>query len=187
MGTPTHAGYFELHVNVSDSSSPTQDASKDVALSTYAYTPPVIQFRGPWSETFLDAIEGVPCSSGPQIYTAGSLQHTTSVVSGQLPPGLSLNAYGHVTGTPTASGKFVFTFRASDQYGHTDAVESIAVRSAAPEAVGFAVPAAVKGEPYSAKIASVTEGKAPYRFWWSTTPTSLEDSVFRPRSGRAVD
>lgn len=173
VGTPTQEGCrhcegwmqsFQPNVSVSDSSTPIQTVSLNVDLAIYQYTPPTIEFA------YQEAFRGSSYESGPTISTAGldSLPYTTSVVSGQLPPGLSLEANGHAAGTPTREGKYVFTLRATDKYGHTDAEESITVRPPAPQSTGFVVPVAVLGEPYSARIASVTGGVAPYDFWWST-------------------
>jgi hypothetical protein len=46
--------------------------------------------------------------------TGGTAPYTWSVVSGSLPAALSLSTGGVVSGTPTASGAYAFTARASD-------------------------------------------------------------------------
>ncbi len=52
--------------------------------------------------------------------------------AGALPPGLSLGANGAISGTPTASGSFVFTVRVTDAAGVTATRQlAIGVRSAA--------------------------------------------------------
>ena len=46
--------------------------------------------------------------------TGGAAPYTYTVPEGGLPPGLTLSAIGTLTGTPTASGNFVFTVQAMD-------------------------------------------------------------------------
>ncbi len=58
---------------------------------------------------------------------------TYSVSAGSLPTGLSLNsATGEVTGTPTATGLYSFTIRATNSAGHIDAVQTLDVQAAGP-------------------------------------------------------
>ena len=47
----------------------------------------------------------------------GTPPYTWSIVSGSLPPGLSLSSDGTVTGTPTATGVFTFTLEVVDSMG----------------------------------------------------------------------
>jgi hypothetical protein len=60
---------------------------------------------------------------------AGSPAPSFSVVSGSLPPGLSLNAStAAITGTPTAVGTYPFTVRGSNSAGNTDRGTTIVVK-----------------------------------------------------------
>ena len=52
---------------------------------------------------------------------------TYELVAGSLPPGLSLTAGGHLGGTPSADGRWVFTVRASNVFG-SEADASFAIR-----------------------------------------------------------
>lgn len=62
-----------------------------------------------------------------QLYTAGIRASsygsvTYSIVSGSLPPGLSLvnqGSYANIDGTPTVAGNYVFTVQATNSYGST--------------------------------------------------------------------
>ncbi|HSE96724.1 MAG TPA: putative Ig domain-containing protein [Blastocatellia bacterium] len=47
----------------------------------------------------------------------GRPPYTWSIVSGSLPPGLSLSASGLISGTPQVAGNFLFTVRAADTAG----------------------------------------------------------------------
>jgi hypothetical protein len=46
--------------------------------------------------------------------TGGTGSTAWSVVSGSLPPGLTMTSSGRISGTPTAVGKFTFTVQALD-------------------------------------------------------------------------
>jgi hypothetical protein len=78
----------------------------------------------------------------------GSQPATTTVTSGTLPPGLTLNG-GTLVGTPTSAGDFTFTVRAGNAFGsgevtstvHIDptATTTVVTSSASPAIVGSAV------------------------------------------------
>ncbi|MFJ5925023.1 putative Ig domain-containing protein [Kitasatospora sp. NPDC092948] len=58
---------------------------------------------------------GVPYSDVVQAVTQNpNPEFTWSVVSGDFPPGLTLNPDGTITGTPTAAGTYTFTVQVSD-------------------------------------------------------------------------
>ena len=60
---------------------------------------------------------------------AGSPAPSFSVVSGSLPPGLSLNAStAAITGKPTTAGSYAFTVRGSNSAGNTDRSTTIVVK-----------------------------------------------------------
>ncbi|WP_090820365.1 putative Ig domain-containing protein [Arthrobacter sp. yr096] len=174
-GMPTQEGYFRMQVTVLDSSEPAQSAAQEVAVDFYDYAPP--QFRTvTGTEKFTDGVVGAWYSESILVWTVGGQPYSTAVVSGALPPGMSWGQNA-ASGTPTAAGTYKFTVRFSDSYESTDAEFTLTVRASRPQTTGFAVPAAVLGEPYSAKIASVTGGVAPYRFWWAT-PRHMAGSLW---------
>src|SRR5205085_7299734 len=49
--------------------------------------------------------------------TGGTPPYSWAIASGALPPGLSLNANGAISGTPTTAGDFDFTARVTDSKG----------------------------------------------------------------------
>lgn len=65
---------------------------------------------------------------------------TYTVVSGSLPPGLTLNSpsadLGSITGTPTTVGTYPFTLRATNAYGTADKAFSITITSTSGGGVG---------------------------------------------------
>jgi hypothetical protein len=66
---------------------------------------------------------------------------TYSILSGSLPPGLSLSAVGNnweISGTPTTAGTYSFTLRCSNSIGNTDVALSITIHAAASTSSVFA-------------------------------------------------
>lgn len=65
-----------------------------------------------------NASVGVPYSQRVSLSGGGTPPYSFSVVnSNPLPPGLSMDADGLVTGTPPTSGRYEFTIRVTDAYG----------------------------------------------------------------------
>jgi len=59
--------------------------------------------------------------SSPLSANGGTSPYAYSIVSGSLPPGLTLNpSNGLISGTPTAPGAYTFTSKVSDHNGNTD-------------------------------------------------------------------
>jgi putative Ig domain-containing protein len=86
--------------------------------------------------------------------TGGVAPKTWSVATGSLPPGLTLNATtGAITGRPTTAGSYALTFAVTDASGaraSTAAAIGIVARLRIATA---ALPAAVQGSPYRARVA----------------------------------
>lgn len=60
--------------------------------------------------------------------TGGATARTFSILSGTIPPGLTLQTVaGHLTGTPTTSGTYNFTIRANDGISNADLPVTIVV------------------------------------------------------------
>jgi hypothetical protein len=52
-----------------------------------------------------------------QLEIQSSDPYTVTVISGSLPPGLSVNTSGRISGTPTAGGAYNATIQVTDEYG----------------------------------------------------------------------
>lgn len=76
-------------------------------------TPPFIPIVVTVGGTLPNACCEVPYSR-QLTSTGGTAPRTFSLVSGTLPPGLTLSAGGLVSGTPTTGGTYTFTIRATD-------------------------------------------------------------------------
>jgi hypothetical protein len=70
------------------------------------------------TNTLPDGTVSVPYSA-TLVSVGGTAPYTYSLVSGSLPPGLTLSPSGMITGTPTSSGTFTFTIKVTDSVGGT--------------------------------------------------------------------
>ena len=109
-GTPTMAGTFNFTAQVVDSQGNTATANCSIVVSS-----PALTLSCPTGT----AQVGVAYSS--VLNAAGGVApYTFSIISGSLPPGLSLNtSTGAITGTPTTEGTYNFTAQVVDSKGNT--------------------------------------------------------------------
>jgi len=106
-GTPTQAGSYPIEIYAADYAGCT---------GTAAYTLTV----GGSCATITLSPQSLP-SALPGVYyiqaitaSGGSSPYTYAVTAGGLPPGLSLDAGGTLSGTPTSTGSYDFTVTATD-------------------------------------------------------------------------
>jgi outer membrane autotransporter protein len=110
-GTPTVAGTFNFSVRATDSTTGT------AATVTNAYTltlsAPTITINPP---VLPNGIFSVPYN---HVLTAigGTAPYTFAISAGALPAGVTLSTGGTLSGSPTVSGAFNFTVRATDALG----------------------------------------------------------------------
>src|SRR6185503_5957140 len=114
-GTPTTAGSSTVTVTVTDSSNPTKTISQSETIT--------INPSGTLSltATLPVAIVGVPYSYTLQA-TGGTSPYTYSVTAGSLPPGITLQSNGVISGTPTQPGASSFTATVTDSISATASV-----------------------------------------------------------------
>ncbi len=158
-GVPTQLGSFTFNVTVNDSS--TTDEQFATATFTIVVNP----------ASALNIITTSPLPGGnlglpysiPLRAQGGAIPYTWSLVSGTIPPGLTLGAAGSLTGTPTQAGNYTFTLMVTDALGDTaTATYSVTIASA----FAITTPSLAAGEAgvaYSAQI-NVTSTTAPYTF-----------------------
>jgi len=68
-----------------------------------------------------DTTHGIPYNAS---FTAigGVPPYLWTILSGALPPGLSMDSNGNISGTPTTPGEYFFTVQVVDTIGNTAAV-----------------------------------------------------------------
>jgi hypothetical protein len=77
-----------------------------------------------------NGIIGKPYSSGFTV--TGAPPPTITLISGDLPPGLTLSSDGKLTGTPTQAGTYTFTVQADNHVGIDDATVPVTISPATP-------------------------------------------------------
>ena len=115
--------------------------------------------------------------------TGGTAPHVFAVVSGSLPPGLTLSSSGAIAGTPTAGGTYSFTVRVTDAAGClTSWNYDLEVRTGCPVMTisPASLPDASLGDPYSQTL-TVTGGTPPHVF--SVTAGSLPPGLTLSSAG----
>lgn len=110
-GTPTVAGNFTFSIRATDSTTGT--AATVTNAYTLALSAPTITINpatlpaGVFSVAYNQTLSA----------TGGTAPYTYAVTVGALPAGVTLSSAGVLSGTPTVSGAFAFTVRATDNLG----------------------------------------------------------------------
>jgi hypothetical protein len=173
---PALTGYTPTIMNAGPPATTATDSNGSpatVVLSTNSTTDETIDFGfAPPSPITVQCAAstgkvGTPYNSS-FVVTGGVPTYTFSIISGTLPPGLTLNAStGALTGTPTTAGTFNFTVQVKDQSGLAagTVTKDCGITIAPPDISALCVSATTgtAGTPYSSSI-SVTGGTGPYTF-----------------------
>jgi uncharacterized protein (TIGR03437 family) len=187
-GFPASPGTFGFTVTASDAAGVQASGSYGLtvtnggALSITSNSAPDAQVNVPYSFA-LTAVGGSP-------------PYGWLMAGGALPDGLSLNAGGLISGTPSAPGTFVFRVQVSETTGASVNLP-FSIRVQASDLhfqTGTLLPAGIVGTDYAPQILSAAGGMAPYTFALTTgslpaglgltngtisgTPTLANDSGF---------
>jgi hypothetical protein len=155
-GTPTVSGTVDLTVKATDSSNPQETVTGPVSL-TINPAAAVIVITSPPAGTV-----NVPYS-GPIGITGGTGPYTCTLVTGPLPPGLSLSGCT-IIGTPTTPGTTPITVKVTDSSNPkatSTGPVTIVINQATPTLTLSSPPAATVDTPYTGAI-GVSGGTGPY-------------------------
>lgn len=171
-GTPSGSGLFAFTVQATDANGCTGSESYSLTMScpTITLSPaslPSATSGSGYTQTIL--------ASG------GSAPYSYSVLSGSLPPGLSLSGVGVLAGTPTLVGSYSFTVHAIDAFGcqGTRAYSSSVDCPAITVAPG-SIPNGTVGSAYNQTI-TASGGSSPYTY--TVTSGSLPSGLSLATSG----
>lgn len=117
-GTPTVSGSYNFNVAI-------QDTTLKIPVGTHQYTLVITSNLAATPGPLPFGIVGVDYKNGTSTIsipapTGGSTPYTYAPQdAGALPPALTLNTNGTITGTPTASGTYTFTVNITDNNSNT--------------------------------------------------------------------
>ena len=156
-GTPTQEGTFSFAVQAKDKNELTGFGAFTITVGrqadlTVTLDPTLGAVNAPFS--------GVVSATG------GTEPYSFTLLAGSLPPGLSLNASGTLSGTPTAVGTFAFSVKATDSKGATGTGNfSLTISSASPVIVTLEGGGTGQvGVPFTDGVVTATGGAPPYTF-----------------------
>jgi len=119
-GTPTAAGTSSFTVQARDSQTTPETAQANLSIAIT--NPPVVSTTQLPNGTAGMAYQTTLAATG------GSPAYTWSLVSGNLPPGLTLSSSGTISGTPTAAGAWSFKVQVTDSQSQSaDATLPLAI------------------------------------------------------------
>jgi hypothetical protein len=160
-GTPTTAGTSNFTVKVADAAGGT--TTKAFALTINATL--AITTTSPLKSGDVGTAYSISFAA-----TGGTSPITWSVSAGTLPAGLTLNAAGVLSGTPTTAGTSNFTVKVADAIGASATKAFALTINAAPSITTTSLPNGVVGTGYSQTLA-VSSGTSP--FAWSISSGAL--------------
>jgi hypothetical protein len=137
---------------------------------------------GPLQITLASLPTGTVGTSYAATFTAagGVAPYTWTLLGGQLPTGLALQATGNISGTPTVAGAFTFSPQVQDSAGRT-ASTTLSINIAAPSAPTVAITAPAPGSTVSGML-NVT-GTASSTLGLRSVQLSVDGGSFSNTSG----
>jgi uncharacterized protein (TIGR03437 family) len=154
-GVPTTAGSYQATFRVTDATGATAQVTIGILIT---------------SGGFQILTANLPSGQINQSYSAsilasgGTPPYTYILQQGTIPPGLTLNPNGVLSGTPVQGGSFTFTVRATDALSATaQASFTVQINSSSINLTSTTLPGATLGQPYSAQLSAVG-GTAPYTY-----------------------
>ena len=180
-GTPTAAGVYSFTVTADNGVSPA--ASQVLTVQIDAVAAPI--FTGPG--TLPDAYVGQ--SYATSITATGSPAPTFTVTAGSLPPGLTLNANGTLSGTPTVVGDYNFTVMArsgaspGSTRAYTVRVQTSAAPLTAPVIITASLPVATVSTAYTVTITATGNPASTFAMTAGSLPPGLSLAATGTLSG----
>jgi hypothetical protein len=178
-GTPTNQGTSNFTLRVTDTLGQLFDRALSITVNLPA--PPNITTTslpaGTIAQTYNQAV-----------LATGTAPLTWSVSAGSLPPGLTLNLSGTITGAPTATGTFPFTVRVADTFGRNDtqALSIVVSTDNPPQIVSPSLTNGTVGVPYGPTALQATGGMGTLS--WNISAGSLPPGLtISPSTGSSVN
>lgn len=171
-GTPTATGTVSFQVEAYDSDE--NYTSATVTFTVVACTPAITSSPTPLPSgdvTIQYPQVQFSATGCPETYTYAV--QTSPFSPNNLPPGLTLNSGGGLSGTPTTAGTYPFTLTVTDQNQNSTQVQlSITINALPTITTTSPLPNAPVGVAYSQQI-SATGGTPPYTFSMNANPPGI--------------
>jgi hypothetical protein len=157
-GTPTSAGTFGFTVTATDVDGDTvaRTYSVTIAAGDVLTVLPVTLPGGYWNAPYSATVTAVGGTG---------TGYSFAITAGSLPAGLTMTTGGVISGSPTVTGSFTLTIRATDSAGNWGSrVYTIQIAPRAALTINPAtLPAGMQNVPYSATVVA-SGGVAPYSY-----------------------
>jgi len=119
--------------------------------------------------------------------TGGTPPYSWSLVSGALPPGLSLSKSGQISGTPTSAGTLSFALKVADS-ASANATQTfgLTIGNAQSFTSALRVPQVVDGAGWSVRLAIINTDQVPVTFivqFWGQDGTALPFPILNGTPG----
>ena len=171
-GTPTAAGVFSFTVTATNSTRSAQ------ASATYTVTPAGTFTLNYATPLIAPTGSPIPIQVPVLSHTTPGVATTFTITAGSLPPGLTLNLDGTITGTPTTPGSYAVTITATN--GTLTAASSliITVPPAAALSLSYVTPQVfAAGTPITARLATLGNATPGITTTFSLSLGSLPDGL----------
>jgi hypothetical protein len=180
-GTPTQSGTSVITIQVQDSSTTPEKASKSFSLSVFGGATALSISTGTLNSGQVNSAYAASLTA-----TGGTMPYSWSLFSGTLPAGLSLNATsGQISGTPTVAGSYPLIVKVTDSSAPVQsATKSLTITVSAAVApvqiTTSSVPSGQTGTAYSTSL-TAAGGTTPYS--WSISSGALPAGLSLSASG----
>ncbi len=169
-GTPTATGTFNFTVTATDGEMFT--GNKTYSLTIGSPTIVVAPANAVLSEGSAETAYG-PVTFSATSSNGGTAPYVYNLSAGSLPAGLTLNAAGVLSGTPTVAGTFYATVKATDANGQTGSKEfELSIAAPLVTLTTALLPDAAVGIPYSQTM-TASGGSGSYTYVASGLPAWL--------------
>ncbi|WP_051670000.1 putative Ig domain-containing protein [Bryobacter aggregatus] len=156
-GTPTTAGVFPIVVRLTDAAGHSYQSGFTLQINAANLTISTTSLAG--------ALVNVPYSQQLTAF-GGIAPYSFGLLSGALPPGLSISSTGLISGLPSNGGTYNFFIRATDSTPNPMAAQasfSIVVAGTGPRIIVSSLPTGTLSQAYSGSLIA-QGGTAPYSF-----------------------
>jgi hypothetical protein len=164
-GTPTTPGVFNVTVQAVDANYPALVATASLALTIDA---PAFTASAPSS-----ASGQVGTALQFQAAAAGNVGSVSWTMTGALPPGVSMDANGFVSGAPGSYGSFTATFVAHDSYDLSRVASATTTIAVAPPAMSIPTASLPAGQAKQSYLAPLAATGGTGTFTWAISDGSL--------------